>query len=220
MSDSSAEPSDESLRAELARARGLVAEIEIQKAAVLALVDQLEAVSNQLLRGAAAIGEEAKSFGGRAREHGKAGRAWLVATIILIVVLAVYLYLAWGRYAPAVDEEYAWRSIVSEHTGRLLGLALISYSIRSSVKIYNAHRFNEVQNYRRENALNVIPALLASTSTEEARNQIVFLATSAILAVSITGYENGSNSVGDDPGPTPTSEIFRILGNQFKADRS
>lgn len=158
---------------------------------------ELEAISNesrqvlQQVKDAAAeqgVTQQAIYFKDEAEVHGVASERWLWASISSTAVLLSYSALS--LFFPYF-EVFTADSIVEAvqlTASKLLIFAVLTFAVVQCVKVYLAHRHNEVTNRHRQNALMTYTTLANAAGTTEAKDVVLQYAAGAIYSPNDSGY--------------------------------
>jgi hypothetical protein len=147
----------------------------------------------------AAVSHHASVFGGIADEHTSAGKSWLIAAIVSVLVTFVaalgFLYLL----PPLGDLKEA--ATIQRIITKLVIISTLYYIALWSAKNYRTHQHLSVVNKHRQSALKSFDAFIkAASGDEQTKNAVLLEATRCIFAPVNTGYlgadeENSSDRI-------------------------
>lgn len=134
------------------------------------------------------------------------GRKWIVATVSLAILTAVFAVLAllyWLLWAP---EDLSTAEAIQIGLAKLLAFSVLYFGLVWSGRNFLAHQHNATVNTHRQNALRTFEAFVKASSDESTKNAVLLQATQSIFAPQPTGYLTG------DAGQSqPMPQILEIL---------
>jgi hypothetical protein len=128
----------------------------------------------------------AKYFGDEAEVHRIASKSWLIASIVMVLVVASFAVVSlfmFNIFAPSSAAESA--QVI---TSKLLIFGVLVYGLFQCVRSYSAHRHNQVTNKHRQNALMTYKTLAEAGNSPELRDAVLQHAAAAIYAPNDSGY--------------------------------
>jgi len=165
----------------------------------------LQAVKDQAAE--AGVATNAQIFLTDSKDHAKAAKKWLTATIwasiITFVAAVIFVFISF-KYKPdstAVAIQY----VVS----KLILLSTLSFGIFWSARNYKSSKHNETLNKHRANALMTFRAFVEGSGEQQVKEAILLQASQAAFVNRPTGYE------GQEKESQTISPVVEILGKSL-----
>lgn len=156
--------------------------LEISKEASNVLQQVKDAAAEQ------GVTQQAKYFSDEAVLHANASFKWLIASIGS--VLTLFTYSAFTLFFPYLEFFTAdtLTDAVQLTASKVLVFLVLTFSALQSVKVYSAHKHNEVTNRHRQNALMTYRTLAEAGGNSETKDVVLQYAASAIYTPNDSGY--------------------------------
>lgn len=163
----------------------------------------------------AGVSQTSRYFHDEANEHKSASFAWLVATVVAIVLLVLFslfgtsLLTHLGNPEPSAGAENFVHVRYLAQKG-LIVFCLI-FALILSAKNYGAARHNYVVNKHRNNALSSFQAFASSAADDQTKSAVLIQATQSIFSPQTSGYVKTD---GENSPQAPVIEILRSVGGK------
>ena len=161
------------------------------------ILRELENVSNeaaqvlQRVKDAAAeqgVTQQAKYFQLQADDHKAASVKWLIASSLSVFLLIAYsiltLFFPYFEFFRPVSVADSIQTTAS----KALVFIVLAYMSAQCVKVYSAHKHNEVTNRHKQNALMTYTTLAEAGGTADTKDVVLQYAASAIYSPADSGY--------------------------------
>jgi len=200
----------DSINTELARAKASHQKVEEVLKESTAVLEKVRGVSAET-----GVAAHSTAFDQQAERHKKAARAWMIATLALGVVAAVFAFLLFQGSLAGSDAIWTGGHAVRSIAFRVVLLSFFTYFIAWSARNYRANRHNEVVNTHRRIALSTFETFAkAAEGDKDTKNAVLIQTTQAIFSAQRSGYWARS------PTLDPRAPSWRFCAVQQPRSRS
>ena len=179
--------------------------------------DQVEQIKNQWqnLLAKESVSQYGEIFDKQAKEHHKAARGWLIATVVLSIGFGFLFYWFFNALKPGGT---AWVAVLQNIFTKGFFLSLVYLVLNRSIKNYTAQKHLEVVNRHRQNALETFDAFVSAAERQETREEVLLAATNAIFDANQTGYL--STKIRGSESTSPIPQVIKAVMPSSSSTRS